>query len=211
MEAEQGLQLLKVLVVGEVGVGKTTLVHRFVHRKFSGSLKPTIGVDFALKEAVRQGGEKVMVQVWDVAGQERVRQLTRVYYQGARGVVVVFDLTRRDTLRKALEWKKDIDNKVLLPDESPVPCLLVGSKLDLVSKAPATAPSDSEIEEMYTEGGFRGCIKTSSRQGTGVEDAFTQLVHLAAPPAAAPATDARPTSVRLEPSAAPPARRACAC
>jgi Ras-related protein Rab-32 len=108
--------LFKVLVVGDIGTGKTSIIKRYVHSIFSNHYKATIGVDFALKMINLDNETVVRLQLWDIAGQERFGNMTRVYYKEALGALIVFDVTRVSTFEAVQKWKNDIDSKVLGPD-----------------------------------------------------------------------------------------------
>ena len=86
-----------MIVVGEVGTGKTSLVRQFISQSFSNNYKSTIGVDFALKVIRWDADTQVRLQLWDIAGQERFGSMTRVYYKDAVGVIIVYDVTRKPT------------------------------------------------------------------------------------------------------------------
>ncbi|XDV18602.1 hypothetical protein PO909_024260 [Leuciscus waleckii] len=104
-------RLLKVLVIGDLGVGKTSIIKRYVHQIFSQHYRATIGVDFALKVLNWDHRTVIRLQLWDIAGQERYGNMTRVYYREAVGALVVFDMTRASTFQAVLKWKKDLDSK----------------------------------------------------------------------------------------------------
>ena len=124
--------LFKVLVVGEIATGKTSLIKRYVHNIFSDHYKSTIGVDFALKKIKDlRPNSLIRLQLWDIAGQERFGNMTRVYYKEAHGAFIVFDVTRDETFDLAQRWKKDIDNKVTLPNGDPIPVVLLANKCDM--------------------------------------------------------------------------------
>eukprot|EP01010_Urceolus_cornutus_P001336 NODE_1875_length_726_cov_226.859675_g1460_i0.p1 GENE.NODE_1875_length_726_cov_226.859675_g1460_i0~~NODE_1875_length_726_cov_226.859675_g1460_i0.p1 ORF type:complete len:136 (+),score=32.68 NODE_1875_length_726_cov_226.859675_g1460_i0:58-408(+) len=108
--------LYKVIIVGERGTGKTCVVRRFVHNVFQMNTKTTIGCDFALKPITRANSHPITLQLWDIAGQERYGQMTRVYYQAAVGAVVVYDVSRPDTFETVPKWKSDIDTKVFFAE-----------------------------------------------------------------------------------------------
>merc|ERR1712125_14883 len=116
--------LYKVLVVGDIGTGKTSIIKRYVHNIFSMHYKSTIGVDFALKVINWDENSVVRLQLWDIAGQERFGNMTRVYYKEAVGAFVVFDVTRVSTFEAVQKWKSDIDAKVFLSDNRPIPVVL---------------------------------------------------------------------------------------
>merc|ERR1711879_18174 len=132
-EQEDGVTeyLYKVLVVGDIGTGKTSIIKRYVHNIFSMHYKSTIGVDFALKVINWDPKTIVRLQLWDIAGQERFGNMTRVYYKEAVGAFVVFDVTRVNTFEAVQKWKNDIDNKVTLPpDDRPIPVVLLANKCE---------------------------------------------------------------------------------
>ncbi|KAL3622954.1 Ras-related protein rabc1 [Castilleja foliolosa] len=91
--------LFKLLMIGDSGVGKSSLLLSFTSDTFE-DLSPTIGVDFKVKH-VTLGGKKLKLAIWDTAGQERFKTLTSSYYRGAQGIIMVYDVTRRDNLYKS--------------------------------------------------------------------------------------------------------------
>lgn len=99
-------------MVGDIDCGKTSVIKRYVHNTFSHNYKATIGVDFALKVLPWPDNTIIRLQLWDIAGQERYSNMTRVYYREAVGALIVFDVTRPKTFDAVAKWKKDIDSKV---------------------------------------------------------------------------------------------------
>jgi len=173
MADEPSEYLYKVLVVGEGGTGKTCIIRRYVHNIFQMSTKATIGVDFALKVLNWDKTKNITLQIWDIAGQERYGQMTRVYYQAAVGALVVYDVTRPDSFEAVSKWKQDIDNKVFLSDGSNVPCLLLANKCDLT---PNPARTQEELEAFCKKFGFIGYYETSSKENLNIDKAFRALV-----------------------------------
>lgn len=165
--------LFKVIVVGDIGVGKTSLINkRYVHNVFSQQYKSTIGVDFALKVLNWDENTIVRLQLWDIAGQERFGNMTRVYYKEAVGAFVVYDLARVPTFEAVQRWKSDIESKVFLPDERPIPCVLLANKCDL---APLNR-TKKEMDEYCREQGFVGWFETSAKENTNIHEAVRFLV-----------------------------------
>lgn len=121
--------LYKILVIGELGTGKTSFIKRYVHQFFSNNYRATIGVDFALKVIPWDENTIVRLQLWDIAGQERFGNMTRVYYKEAVGAFIVFDVTRAATFEAVRKWKQDLDSKVQLADGSNIPCMLLANKV----------------------------------------------------------------------------------
>lgn len=122
----------KILVVGDIGCGKTSVIKRYVHDKFSANYKPTIGIDHALKK-VKQNDQRYDIQLWDLGGHERFGNMTRIYYGGADAAVIVFDITRPSTLEAVEKWYLDIISKTPTIDGSQhIPIILIANKCDLV-------------------------------------------------------------------------------
>ncbi|XP_072517917.1 ras-related protein Rab-34 [Salminus brasiliensis] len=121
-----GFNVAKVIVVGDVGVGKTCLINRFCKDTFDKGYKATIGVDFEM-ERFEVLGVPFNLQLWDTAGQERFKCIASTYYRGAQAIIVVFDLSNYYSLDNARQWLEDamIDN-----DPSSVLLFLVGTKKD---------------------------------------------------------------------------------
>ncbi|XP_015681368.1 ras-related protein Rab-32 [Protobothrops mucrosquamatus] len=167
--------LFKVLVIGELGVGKTSIIKRYVHQLFSQHYRATIGVDFALKVLNWDSRTLVRLQLWDIAGQERFGNMTRVYYKEAVGAFVVFDVTRGSTFEAVSKWKHDLDSKVMLPNGSPIPTILLANKCDQ-KKDSSQNPSPSQMNQFCKEGGFAGWFETSAKDNINIDEAARFLV-----------------------------------
>eukprot|EP01059_Diplonema_ambulator_P008628 TRINITY_DN1828_c0_g5_i1.p1 TRINITY_DN1828_c0_g5~~TRINITY_DN1828_c0_g5_i1.p1 ORF type:complete len:221 (+),score=57.17 TRINITY_DN1828_c0_g5_i1:145-807(+) len=169
-----GEHLYKTLVVGDYAVGKTSLIRKYTTGEFSGQYRITIGVDFCSKQ-VECDGRAVTLQLWDIAGHERFGAMTRVYYKFATAAVVVFDLTRPSTLESAIKWRQDINAKVLLPNDKPIPMLLVANKADI--KTPETLALKEKLDDFVVKHGFFGWMETSAPENINVDACFKALVH----------------------------------
>lgn len=118
---------LKVVIVGDSGVGKSNIINRYCNDQFSQDGKATVGVELETKFFKAQN-EVLNVSIWDTAGQERFKSITNAYYRGAHGVIVVFDLTRKETFENCRNWfneVKNANNQILNN------MLLIGNKSDL--------------------------------------------------------------------------------
>lgn len=165
--------LFKVLVIGELGVGKTSIIKRYVHQLFSQNYRATIGVDFALKVLNWDSRTLVRLQLWDIAGQERFGNMTRVYYKEALGAFVVFDLSRSSTFEAVLKWKSDLDSKVHLPNGNPIPAVLLANKCDQKKEG---SQSPSQMDQFCKDHGFTGWFETSAKDNVNIDEATRFLV-----------------------------------
>ncbi|KAM5262429.1 ras-related protein Rab-32 [Ctenodactylus gundi] len=165
--------LFKVLVIGELGVGKTSVIKRYVHQLFSQHYRATIGVDFALKVLNWDSRTLVRLQLWDIAGQERFGNMTRVYYKEAVGAFVVFDISRGSTFEAVLKWKSDLDAKVHLPNGKPIPVVLLANKCD---QKRDNGHSPSQMDQFCKDHGFAGWFETSAKDNINIDEAARFLV-----------------------------------
>ncbi|KAI3383023.1 hypothetical protein SNEBB_010781 [Seison nebaliae] len=165
--------LYKLIVIGELATGKTSLIKRYVHNLFSQHYRSTIGVDFALK-VVQKDNDIIRLQLWDIAGQERFGSMTRVYYRDAVGCVIVFDMTRASTFEAVIKWKADLDEKVQLQNGKPLPCLLLGNKCDLAKDDLVKNPVG--MNQFCEDQNFIGWHQVSAKDGTNVSEAFDSLI-----------------------------------
>ncbi|KAL1561186.1 Ras-related protein rabc1 [Salvia divinorum] len=160
--------LFKLLMIGDSGVGKSSLLLSFTSDAFE-ELSPTIGVDFKVKH-VTLGGKKLKLAIWDTAGQERFRTLTSSYYRGAQGIIMVYDVTRRDTFTNLSDiWAKEID---LYSTNQDCIKMLVGNKVDKESERVVSKKEGIDFAREY------GClfIECSAKTRVNVEQCFEELV-----------------------------------
>ena len=158
--------ILKILLAGEGGVGKTTLLHRYVKGKFSAETRMTIGVEFFLKE-VEIDNQYCTLQLWDFGGQERFRFLLESYVLGAKGALLLFDLTRPITLEKLENWVS-----ICRRGNPNLPILFLGTKHDLSNDIMVTDDYAFEFKEAFNLFNY---LKVSSKSGENVQNAFTLL------------------------------------
>jgi small GTP-binding protein len=158
--------LLKIITCGEGGVGKTTLLFRYIEGRFLADTLMTIGVQFHLKE-LNIENKRVLLQVWDFGGQDHFRPLLSSYAKGAKGALLLFDLTRPSSLSKIEEWVN------ICREENPNnPILFVGTKLDLEEQITIDDAMALQIKEEF---GFFDYIKVSSKTGENVQLVFDSL------------------------------------
>ncbi|GAM20220.1 hypothetical protein SAMD00019534_033950 [Acytostelium subglobosum LB1] len=163
--------LYKILVIGDYAVGKTSIIKRYCTGQFSPNYKLTIGVDFAVKEIEWDKNTSVSLQLWDIAGHERFGTMTRVYYKYAIAAIIVFDLTRQTTFEAVTKWRDDINSKVVLGNQEPIPVLLLANKCDIKD-----ANIDKEmLDNFVKEHNFIGWYPTSAQSDININEAMLFL------------------------------------
>jgi len=158
--------LFKLLLIGDSGVGKSCLLLRFADDTYRQSYISTIGVDFKIR-TIDLEGKTVKLQIWDTAGQERFRTITSSYYRGAHGIIIVYDVTDRESFSNVRHWVQEIDKYAA----DGVKKLLVGNKCDLASKK---VVSYDEAKELADSLGI-SFMETSAKNSHNVELSFQQM------------------------------------
>lgn len=153
----------KVVVLGAQGVGKTSLVVRYIGKMFSHHISPTIGASFFTCN-INIGETRVKLQVWDTAGQERFRSMAPMYYRNANAALLVFDITQQSTFASIKSWVKELQRNV----EEPLVLCVVGNKTDLEAQRKVT----KEEAEQYASSIAASYFESSALNDTGIEDVF---------------------------------------
>ncbi|XP_065190500.1 ras-related protein Rab-35-like [Sycon ciliatum] len=161
--------LFKLLIIGDSGVGKSSLLLRFADNVFSGTYITTIGVDFKIR-TIDVDGEKVKLQIWDTAGQERFRTITSTYYRGTHGVIVVYDVTSSDSFINVKRWLQEIDQNCDVVNR-----VLVGNKNDC---PPEKKVVDTEDANKFSDQMGIRLWETSAKENNGVEEVFVELTRM---------------------------------
>lgn len=158
--------LFKILLIGDSGVGKTSLLFRYVDGIFNPEFQSTIGVDFKIT-TLGVDGRQVKMQLWDTAGQDRFRNIVASYYRGAHGIVLVYDVTSTQSFENVQTWLQEAT--AYLHDE--VPKLLVGNKVDQTQREVGT-----DVAEAFAQKHGMGFIETSAKSEFHVKELFEQMV-----------------------------------
>ena len=160
--------LYKILILGDSSVGKTCFLTRYADNTFQEVHMSTIGIDYKLKNVKMEDGKIVKLQIWDTAGQDRFRSITKNYYKGANGIVVIFSVTDKKTFGNVKSWihqiKAEVDEKVTI--------ILVGNKIDDEENREVTKEEGEEIAKNFGLDFFECSAKT----GENINSTFNELV-----------------------------------
>lgn len=155
--------VFKYIIIGDSGVGKSCLLLQFTDKRFEPLHDLTIGVEFGTR-MVSIDSKNVKLQIWDTAGQESFRSITRSYYRGACGALLVYDVTRRETFSHLQSWLEDAKSN----SHSAMTIMLIGNKSDLESKR---VVSKEEGEQFAKKNGLV-FMETSAKTASNVDEAF---------------------------------------
>lgn len=147
---------IKILLVGELATGKTSIIKRYLKNGFSEST--TLNLQF-----------------WDINGYERFNGITHIYYRESSAAIIVFDVIRKQTLEIARCWKNDIDQKVFTSTKKHIPCLLVGNKIDFY-KDERWYKTKDEMNRFVSENNFIGFFEVSAKSGENVNESIEFLI-----------------------------------
>ncbi|NHI92940.1 MAG: GTP-binding protein [Candidatus Lokiarchaeota archaeon] len=156
----------KIVVIGDYAVGKTSLLHVFTEEKFEKSYKPTLGVDILI-HFLEHDNFKVKIVFWDIAGQILFSQLRKNFFSGSEGVLIVFDLSRRESFENLKHWINELNTKAKFIKER----ILIGNKNDLTREI-----STEEAKEFASKFGLT-YIETSAKTGDNVDKAFHDIIN----------------------------------
>ena len=151
-------KLFRYIIVGDMAVGKSCILLQFTDNKFRVQHELTIGVEFGAKT----------IQIWDTAGQEQFQAITRTYYKGAIGALLVYDITRRDTFTHVTKWLEEVKSN----SSKHICVILIGNKKDLESRRNV---SKRVIENILSKHSIKNYIETSALTGEGVIEAFHKM------------------------------------
>lgn len=159
--------LFKILIIGDSGVGKSNLLLRFSKNEFMSDMRSTVGVEFGSKMLTIEDFQ-VKAQIWDTAGQERYRSITSAYYKGAKGVLIVYDVSRRDSFVNVDKWISEFKMKC---DED-ASIMIIGNKSDL-SENRKVSKEEASLKANTNQLAF---FETSAKDNDNVELAFMTLI-----------------------------------
>ena len=159
--------IFKIVLIGDSSVGKTNILSKYLNNEFDPDSKATVGVEFGTKN-FKIENNIVKVQIWDTAWQERYRSITNAYYKGAKGSLLVYDITNKSSFENLDKWLSDLrtngDDKISL--------ILVGNKTDLEADRVVSLEEGKQKAEFHK----MAFIETSALNGDNIEKAFNELI-----------------------------------
>ena len=161
---------LKLILLGDSGVGKTNLISRYISNSFDENTRATIGVEFFCKNFRINKKRTIKVEIWDTAGQERYKAITSVYYKGAKGAFIVYDITSRKTFENIDKWIGEIKERTT----DDVKLIIIGNKTDLNNEREVKS---EEALIKYQDMDIP-LIETSALEDTNVNEAFINLIKI---------------------------------
>ncbi|XP_050368848.1 ras-related protein Rab7 isoform X1 [Argentina anserina] len=169
--------LLKVIVLGDSGVGKTSLMNQYVYKKFIRQYKATIGADFVTKE-LHIDDKLVTLQIWDTAGQERFHSLGAAFYRGADCCVLVYDVNVLRSFETLQNWHEEFLKQQADPaDTEAFPFILLGNKID-IDGGNSRAVSEKRAQEWCAAKGNISYFETSAKEDYNVDEAFLCVANI---------------------------------
>ena len=158
----------KVLLLGDSTVGKTCVLLKYTDKIFQDTHMMTIGLDYRLKTMKLQNGQDVKLQIWDTAGQDRFRSITKNYYKGSNGIILIYDVTSLKTFENVKSWVSQIHEEI----SDKVVIYLVGNKVDMEEERKVTTEEGQKLAE---ELGVP-FIETSAKSGLNIDEIFIDIV-----------------------------------
>ena len=144
MENKEYDLLFKLILIGDSCVGKSNILLKYLKNQFNENSKTTIGVEFGTKNIIINN-KRIKIQIWDTAGQERYRSITSAYYKGAKGALIVYDITRKNTFDNIDKWITDLKLNL----DKNICIIILGNKSDLIDKREINKNDGIKKAEMY--------------------------------------------------------------
>ena len=160
--------IYKVLLLGDSTVGKTCFLLKYTDKTFQDIHLSTIGLDYRSKSMVLKSGKNVKIEIWDTAGQDRFRSIAKNYYKSANGIILIYDVTNRQTYDNVAKWisqiQQEVDQKVII--------YIVGNKIDMENQRKVKTEEGQKIAEEYNF----PFAETSVKDGININETFEDLV-----------------------------------
>ena len=169
MEDEEYSLIFKMILIGDSGVGKSNILSRYINNSFSETTRSTVGVELSAK-VEEINNTKIKIQIWDTAGQERYKSITKTYYKGAKGALIVYDITNKESFKNVDKWINDLKES----GDDDVSILIVGNKCDLEASREVTTDEVKKKAELYK----MAYCETSALKGENIDNAFRTLIKI---------------------------------
>ena len=167
MENKEYDLLFKLILIGDSCVGKSNILLKYLKNQFNENSKTTVDVEFDTKNIIINN-KRIKIQIWDTAGQERYRSITSAYYKGAKGALIVYDITRKNTFCNIDKWITDLK----LNGDKNICIIILGNKSDLIDKREINKNDGIKKAEMYKT----AFLETSALNGDNISKAFDELI-----------------------------------
>ena len=172
MENKEYDLLFKLILIGDSYVGKSNILLKYLKNQFNENSKTTIGVEFGTKNIIINN-KRIKIQIWDTAGQERYRSITSAYYKGAKGALIVYDITRKNTFDNIDKWITDLK----LNGDKNICIIILGNKSDLIDKREINKNDGIKKAEMYKTAFLEtSALNGSALNGDNISKAFDELI-----------------------------------
>ena len=169
MNSEQEAQIvLKLLLLGDSSVGKTSILLKYISNKFDESSISTVGVDY-MDKIIDYNKFKIKLQIWDTSGEEKFRTITKNFYRNADGLLVVFDLTKKESYEHIRSWINEAKE-----NNDKLKTILIGNKLDLKDERIVAI----DVAKQFAEKNNLKYIETSAKDGTNINESFQAIIDL---------------------------------
>lgn len=165
--------VFKVVIIGDQHVGKTNILSRYIKGKFIENTRSTVGVEFGCTKMMINK-YAIKVQIWDTAGQERYKSVTSSYYKGAKGALIVYDITLRSSFDNVVKWLKDLK----YASDPNIVIMLIGNKCDLASEREVSIDEGYQLAYDYSKRlnlDF-AFLETSAKTNQNIDNAFSQMM-----------------------------------
>ena len=169
MEDEEYSLIFKMILIGDSGVGKSNILSRYINNSFSETTRSTVGVELSAK-VEEINNTKIKIQIWHTAGQERYKSITKTYYKGAKGALIVYDITNKESFKNVDKWINDLKES----GDDDVSILIVGNKCDLEASREVTTDEVKKKAELYK----MAYCETSALKGENIDNAFRTLIKI---------------------------------
>ena len=162
---------VQLLIIGDMTVGKTSILTRYTEDKFSQNYLATVGLDFFTKDVdfPNLNNQKIRIKIWDSAGQERFRSLTQSFFRNANGIIIVYDISNIESFENLKYWIQSINTQL---GQNEIKTIVIGNKVDLTREV-----KKEDAENFCKEKGYK-YFEVSAKEGNGIQEAINYLVEM---------------------------------